>query len=489
MPEETSSTPSPSPRRLRRYLVVIICFTLILLLTVWWMGPAPPRELVIATGEKEGVYAALGMEYKKRLEKMGISVRLVYTQGSMDNLDLLLKNKEVDLALVQAGTYGLIRDQHKDPDEILRGIAAVQMEPIWVFYRGEVRENIASLLERSHNKDRKKPVNPKRLIVNVGQKRSGTAVVAHKLLEVNGIDETDVQFVRLSMAEAARRLKNGTVDVSFFVSSPRNKELVKLLETSVNQNPNQQIHLLSITRQLAYSQRFPYLSTVRLGEGVLSLEKNIPEDDVDMLATSTLLLCREDLHPHAAEQILIAADHVHSRRGFIPTTHRFPTDEGVDLPMHTAAKAHLQSGQSFLTRMLPYWGVWLLFKLQLVIIPLVLVWLPFFKILPLAWRFRINRLLSKHYKALRVIEDEIETTEHAEVVEAQIEALDSLRQNMEGLSRKVPTHLQINVYQWRLHVSHVRAEAVERLWHLRTAEKESPRRTDGSQHTNHDSED
>ena len=470
-----SAPPPPvpvPPRRFRRLTVAIVCFTTLLLLTVWWMGPAPPRVIVIATGEPDGVYHDLGLEYKKRLEKMGITVQLVSTQGSMDNLHLLLDRK-VDLALVQAGTGSLVEQQ--DAEEVLRGVAAVQLEPVWVFYRGEVKENIARLLQGEKNKQ----IGGRQLSVAVGQESSGTATVAQDLLGVNGIEKSDAEVLHLSMTEAAKRLKNGTLDVSFFVSSPRNKTVRDLmLNASTEPNPDKQIHLLNVTRQLAYSQRFPYLSTVTLGQGVLNLEKDIPDTDVNMLATSTLLVCRDDLHPQAVEQILIAADHVHAREGFIPTTHNFPTDTGVDLPIHTAAKAHLQSGQSFLTRLLPYWGVWLLFKVQLVIIPLVLVWLPLFKILPLAWRFRINRLLSKHYKALRVIEDEIENAERPEIVEAQIAELDSLRQNMESLSRKVPTHLQINVYQWRLHVSHVRAEAVERLWHLRSP-KNGPGATSG----------
>ena len=59
------------------------------------------------------------------------------------------------------------------------------------------------------------------------------------------------------------------------------------------------------------------------------------------------------------------------------------------------------------------------------------------------------------------------------MIEEQIKELDNLRSMMERVSRKVPTHLQINVYQWRLHVSHVRAEAADRLWRMRVEQGES----------------
>ena len=69
-------------------------------------------------------------------------------------------------------------------------------------------------------------------------------------------------------------------------------------------------------------------------------------------------------------------------------------------------------------------------------------------------------------EALQRIEEQIARSETPQEARDQIAALDNLRSEMAKVSRKVPVHLQINVYQWRLHVAHVRSEAQERLWRL-----------------------
>src|SRR4029077_8987789 len=100
-------------------------------LSVWLTGPAPPRRIVFATGQEGGGYDALGKQYQARLRKLGLEVELVNTNGSVDNLQRLV-NGEADVAFVQAGTYRLV----EDPNHSLRGLAAVYLEPLWVFYRG-----------------------------------------------------------------------------------------------------------------------------------------------------------------------------------------------------------------------------------------------------------------------------------------------------------------------------------------------------------------
>jgi len=426
------------------WLAAGVLFIITLLFSYWWMGPEPPRRIIIATGEPEGAYAEIGAEFQRRLQKMGMRVELHASQGSVENVQLLL-DKKVNVALVQAGVYSLFAD--KDKDERLRGLVAIQAEPVWVFYRGAPVQHLGEFRDRRRK-------------IAVGQKNSGTAVHALALLRANGIDGTNADIVNLTMSEAAKQLKNGSIDVGFFVSSARNHLVDELLRC-----PN--VRVLGFGRQLAYTRRFPYLTPVILGEGVVDLEKDIPPQDLKMFATSTLLLCRDDFHPQAVEQVLIAARRMHPQTPLVANDQTYPTLQGMDVTVHDTAQAYMLSGESLATKWLPYWGVWLLFKIQILLLPFLLVWLPFFRILPFVYRTRVNWLLRSHYAALRAIEDRIEKTTSAEVLQQQIKELDNLRALMDKVSRKIPTHLQINVYQWRLHVSHVRAEAADRLWRIR----------------------
>lgn len=445
-------------RRYRRlWLLAVVLFALTLLFSTWWFGPAPPRQITLATGQEEGTYAALGSEYQKRLDALGLKVRLHPTQGSLENLHLLLSGK-VDAAFVQAGMYEYVKEQ--DKAGTLRVIQALQWEPVWVFYRGSQRKSLPEF-------PRKTPAGAK-LKIAIGPPASGIAALANAILQANGLDAHNAALLHLSMTETAVGLEQGTLDMGFFVSSAQNPLIQKLLRQEANEAlpAESRVRLLSFGRQLAYSRRFPFLQPVVLGEGVVDLGRNIPHQDVKMFATSTLLVCRAGFHPRAVEQLLIAARPTQNRLELITTEKVAPSLDELELPIHESAETYMRSGESLVARLLPYWGVWLLFKLKILLLPLLIMWLPFFRMLPLVYSARINWLLRQHYAALRTIEDDIEKCGSSSQLHEQIAALDHLRKNMERLSRKIPTHLQINVYQWRLHVAHVRAEATGRLKRL-----------------------
>lgn len=93
-------------------------------------------------------------------------------------------------------------------------------------------------------------------------------------------------------------------------------------------------------------------------------------------------------------------------------------------------------------------------------------WLPFLKIVPVLYGYRISLLLKKHYDALYRMEQSLEQAEDAAELRRRLSALDSLRLAMRTISQKVPGYLQGDIYNWRLHIGLVRTEALERLARL-----------------------
>ena len=96
-----------------------------------FVQPAPPRQIVMASGSKDGVYYYYGRMYRDLLAREGIDVTLVETAGSIANIDLLDRGK-ADVAFVQGGTRG------DDGHTLLRSLASLYFEPIWVFVRKDV---------------------------------------------------------------------------------------------------------------------------------------------------------------------------------------------------------------------------------------------------------------------------------------------------------------------------------------------------------------
>src|SRR5258708_5125923 len=91
-------------RRMKVWIALALLTAAMLGLSVWLTGPAPPRQIVFATGQEGGGYDTFGKQYQVRLGRMGLEVELVNTNGSVDNLQRLLGG-EADVAFVQAGTY------------------------------------------------------------------------------------------------------------------------------------------------------------------------------------------------------------------------------------------------------------------------------------------------------------------------------------------------------------------------------------------------
>jgi TRAP transporter TAXI family solute receptor len=415
----------------------------IVVLSLRYMDPFPPRRIVLVTGQPGGSYEAFGREYKRRLAGEGLRVELQPSAGSVENLERLLRGK-ADVAFVQGGTYPLV----PDPERRLRGMAALYREPLWIFYRGRpVTDGLASLAGRR---------------VSIGAPGSGTEATARALLGELGLPTSGDGILGLSSSEARRQLEEGTIDAAFFVSSYREVNVAALLR-----RPD--VRLLGFTRDVAFARNFRYLTPVRLTEGLLDLKADLPREEITLMAPAALLVCRATLHPRVVEQLLTVARDIHGAGSLIDPPLRFPSREGVDLPLHDAAESFLQRGESFMSRVLPYWALRWVVQLRLVLLPLVAVWVPLFKILPWVLRWRGNRVLERHYAILRDVEAGIAGATDPEGLRDRITRLEALRGQLEGLSRRLSLQHQRDVYHCRVHVSVVLTEARDRLRQLERA--------------------
>ncbi len=424
-------------RRIVFWIAVLVLTGAAVAVSYRLTGPPPPKKIRLATGEQGGAYAEFGRQYAEILTENGLEVELVETAGGVDNFSRLADG-EVDVAFVQSGTY----DRVEDPDRVARGIAALGLEPLWVIYRSDEEATDAAQFRGR--------------TISIGPAESGTEVISRVILEVNGINEENATLLHLPMSEAASKLEEGTLDVAFIVSSFQGETIKRLLD-------NEGLRLMSFRRYSAYVRIFPYLTPVELAEGVLDLKNNVPPEPTAVLAPSVLLACRRDTHPRVVEQFITAARTIHSLGGRINRAGQFPRLDGVDLPVHETAEAYVRSGESLISRLIPYWAMHWVVRAQFLIIPLLTLWIPFFKILPLLYRYRIGALLKSHYGALRDMETRIERAKSSDELREAIQALESLRNDMERLSRKIPAYYQQDVYHWRLHVSMVQDEAHKRL--------------------------
>jgi TRAP transporter TAXI family solute receptor len=394
-----------------------------------YVGTPPPRVITIAAGAENGAYHAFAQQYGRLLARDGITLEVIATAGTLDNLELLRRGA-VSLALVQGGCA-------TDSDRAeLQSLGSVFLEAAWVFTPR--MSPIRRLSELAGKR------------VAVGPTGSGTQVLATQLLAANGVSESNATLVRTDTSDVAPSLLRGELDAAIVVASAA----APIVHTLAEQP---ELDLLDLERTGAYARVFPFLTPVTLDEGVLNLERNIPSGDTRLVATAASLAARRDLHPALIPALLDAATRVHQAGGLLEKRRQFPSVNLVDLPMNRDASRYIRNGPSFLYRWLPYGTAVVLDRLKVLLLPLVALLLPLFRIAPSLYQWRVRSRVYRWYAAVRDI-DLAMSSEQPDV--------SSLRRRLHTLasdvaSVSVPLAYTGEQYHLRLHI-HLLEEELDR---------------------------
>ena len=401
-----ASKPQGSRRRGRFALVVAIVAVAVTAAAVWTLLTSksilPPRTLIMATGPEGGANQEFGERYRTILAREGLDLRPLPTAGAVENLARLRDPRSgVSVAFVEAG----IASKEKSSD--LASLGTVSFEPIWLFLRDQPHAAPTKALQGKR--------------ISIGQEGSGTRVVARRLLQLNGVEETSVKLLELSPEQAAEALLRGEVDAAVMLTSWQSPAVRKLLVADG-------IVLATFPRADAYVALFPLLNKLVLPTGVVDLVKNIPPADVTLLAVQESLAVRKDLHPALQYILLEAASEVHGGPGIFQKAGRFPAPEAIDLPLSDQARTFYKSGRPFLYRYLPFWLSGMTERLLIVLIPLLAVAYPLARLLPQLYQWWMQHHLFKLYGELKLLETELDRRGAGESIDDLQSALDSLQQ-------------------------------------------------------------
>ena len=408
-----------------------VVITLVGFLIAWqFVNPAPPRTVVIATGQEDGAYFLFAERYRELLAAEGIELQIRRTAGSIENIRLLEdESSDVDLAFVQGGVGAQAASGG------IVSLASLYFEALWVFYRGD------QVIDRLTGFAQKR--------LSVGAEDSGTRAVALTLLGENQVDVKSGDLLSLGNRAAAEALLQGRIDAAFFVASPRSTLIQNLLR-------EEDISLMSFARATAYTHRHHYLSRIMLPEGVIDLHANIPPRDTVLLAASANLVVREGFHPALLSLLLQIATRVHGGGDLFEKPGEFPNTDNLDFPLDDDAARYFKHGPPFLQRYLSFWTANLIDRLKVMLVPLVTLLIPFFKIMPPAYRWRVRKKIYRWYRELQALDidhPERESDETLQGLRARLEAIEE-----EVRKVHVPLSYVDELYDLRLHINLVRSK-------------------------------
>lgn len=406
------------------FLLVIAGFVL----AYQFVEPAPPSELIMATGSPTGAYHRFGLSLQKILAENGVALELHNSAGSMENVSLLADG-DVDIALIQGGTP--VNDLEGGKE--IRSLGSFYYEPLWIFHR--IKPPPSRLQQLSGRR------------VNMGLEGSGTHQLVNELLRLNNME--DEEFSELSNAEASEALITGKLDALFMVSGENSSDIQTLFETKG-------IALMDLPRAEAYHLHHRYLSVLTLPPGAINLAKERPPEARNLIVVTAILAAHESLHPALVDLLLMSSKRIVEKPTLFSKAGQFPSDRYLSIPLDKDVKRFHQRGPTFLQRYLPYWAATLVDRMVVMLVPLIALVFPLIKVFPPVYRWRVRSRIYRWYADLRQIEARLDKGETDSELEEAIQILENEVKQVE-----TPLSYTDELYLLRSHINLVKARINE----------------------------
>ena len=428
-----------------------LCASLLVIVAVvvavfWFFHSAPPNTLVITSGPEGSVFQRIAERYRKILDRNGVKLRILPSEGSQENLRRLNDPAfRVDIGFVQGG---LVKDLNVDR---LVSLGSLFNEPLLIFYRGAVPMKLLSGLAGKR--------------VSIGPEGSGSRSLALALLAANGIEPGGpTALMNMEADDAAQSLLEGKVDAVFLTGDSAPPQLMrKLLRTPA-------IRLYSFTQADAYSRRIVYLNKLDLPEGSIDFGRNIPGHDVYLIGPTVELIARGNLHPALSDLLLEAAREIHGNAALFRRQGEFPAPLEHEFRISPDALRFYKSGKGFFYRYLPYWLASMVNRIVAVVVPMVVLLFPGMRAIPAIFRWRMKLRLYRWYRALLVLERDLITRLAPKERKELLSRIDHIEEEVNKM--KVPASFADQFYVLRGHIDFVR----ERLTRSAILQNDEPKK-------------
>ena len=352
-----------------------------------YLKPFPDRHLNFLSGYENSDWHILANSAVDILEKNGLEVSVITTQGAVENVIRL--DDENDQA--NAGfTYGLaLRNPEK---EGIYSLGSVGYEPVWILYNKKKIGEITDLSELTHYK------------VGLAPIKSGSYRIAKKLYEMIDINvEGNSHFLPDTVLNNQAKLKNGEIDAVILVSTNFDPVTADLLKT-----PN--IAVFDFKNATAFAKQINSFVTLTLPIDSISIKGHIPPKDVKLLATTTSMVVKRSMHPDLQLAILMAAKDANrnSSNLFFSKRDEFPAYRDPSIPISPVAEHFYDYGPPHAMRYLPYWLAGFVDRAWLLLLTIVALFYPLSKLNIHYRKFRFSLKEIPHYKELLEMEHRLQ---------------------------------------------------------------------------------
>ena len=372
-------------RRLWKPLVIVLPWTAIVLAVLYiiyrLVDPLPPRRFAIAAGIPGTGYDVFARQYARILARDGVDLEVHNYASAIEHFDVLRDAASpVQAALT---TFGFTQPSDA---ATLYSLGGISDTAIFLFYRNA--EPITRFAQ----------FRGKRL--SIGMPRTALRTLMLDVLKATGALDDSIRLSDLDYREAIDALIAGEIDVAMVATQIDDSLLQRALGA-----PG--IQLMNVAQAEAIAKTVPGLKHVVLWRGLISLDRDIPDSDIDLLALRNRLLVRKDLHPALQYLLLEAMREVHGAPGPFNRLGEFPAEQPNDLPLSPTAQAFYRSGPTFWQRYTSFWLTSLLNRIVFFVIPIVAMLIPVIGFAPRFYRWLYVRRIDQLHRALGNLEREL----------------------------------------------------------------------------------
>ena len=372
-------------RRLWKPLVIVLPWTAIVLAVLYiiyqLVDPLPPRRFAIAAGIPGTGYDVFARQYARILTRDGVDLEVHNYASAIEHFDVLRDaTSPVQAALT---TFGFTQPSDA---ATLYSLGGISDTAIFLFYKNA--EPITRFAQ----------FRGKRL--SIGMPRTALRTLMLDVLKATGALDDSIHLSDLDYREAIDALIAGEIDVAMVATQIDDSLLQRALGA-----PG--IQLMNVAQAEAIAKTVPGLKHVVLWRGLISLDRDIPDSDIDLLALRNRLLVRKDLHPALQYLLLEAMREVHGAPGPFNRLGEFPAEQPNDLPLSPTAQAFYRSGQTFWQRYTSFWLTSLLNRIVFFVIPIVAMLIPVIGFAPRFYRWLYVRRIDQLHRALGNLEREL----------------------------------------------------------------------------------
>jgi TRAP-type uncharacterized transport system substrate-binding protein len=406
-------------------IIFVIAYALYRLL-----DPLPPRHVVIAAGPAGSIYDSYARHYARILTRHDIELEVRNAAGALEDFDLVRDPKSgvqaalTTLGFVQAGDA-----------ETLYSLGGVPEGVIFIFYRNA---DPVTQFSQFHGKR-----------LSIGVPGSALRAIMLQVLRTTDALDDSTQLLDLDNAASVNALIEGHIDVAVFPSELESGLLQRALAA-----PG--VRLMNIVQAEALTKKVTELKHVVLWRGLISLARDIPDSDIDLIAVRNRVLVRKNLHPALQYLLLEAMREVHWAPGPFTRLGEFPAEQPNDLPLSPTAEAFYRSGPTFWQRYTVFWLTSLLNRLLFFVIPVIASLIPVIGFALPFYRWLQTRRIHQLHRALGRLEREvIQSANKSQLVEYQ--------NQIAGLERairrlKVARPFEVDLHRLRVHLRMVQED-------------------------------